>query len=160
MLNLKILKLNFLSEFNSFEYEKMRALFCCVAAQVQNRAFFDWTNDLIDSELRQSRFLVLALDKEYISFIAYRESADFYEIMALGSHNEHHQKGYAYELLKVLKEQACEASKKIILEVHEQNMSAIKLYESAQFKCIGRRSRYYKDLADALIYEWSKVELK
>ena len=154
MLNQKILKLNFLSEFKSLEYEKTLVLFSHVAAQVQNRAFFNWTNDLIDSELKQSHFLVLALEGEYISFIAYRDNLDFYEIMALGSHNEHRQKGYAHELLRVLKEQACEASKKIILEVHDQNIAAIKLYESAQFKCIGRRSKYYKDLADALIYEW------
>jgi len=154
MLNLKILKLNFLSEFKSLEYEKTRALFSQVAAQVQNKAFFNWTNDLIESELKQSHFLVLASEEDFVSFVAYREGLDFDEIIAIGSHNEHRQKGYAYEILKLLKEQAREASKKIILEVHEQNLAAIKLYEQAQFKCIGRRSKYYKDLADALIYQW------
>ena len=39
------------------------------------------------------------------------------------------------------------------LEVREDNLTAIRLYESLGYRLIGRHARYYADTADALRYE-------
>lgn len=156
MLNPKILKLDSQSASKAdFKYEMLEMLFVHVAQNVENPSYFNWTPDLIKSELDQSRFFVLGNNDDFIAFLAFRESYDIFEIMALGVHEQFRQNGLMLQLIDVLKDEARKASKRILLEVHAANQSAIRLYERSQFKCIGRRLRYYKDSADALLYEWT-----
>jgi len=165
MLNLKILKINFHSEFDPF-YEKTHKLFGVVSCFMHHSAQFNWSAEQISLEMRQSTFLIAkdeALDK-VVGFIAFREGLDQIEIMALGVLPEVRRNGCMKQLLVNLLdyshqqlEEGCKVSKAIVLEVHEQNESAIKLYRNCSLFEIGRRRKYYSDGADALIFSSVQV---
>ncbi len=44
----------------------------------------------------------------------------------------------------------------VLLEVHEKNLKAIKLYAGLGFKEVGRRKNYYRDGASALLMAYKK----
>ncbi|MDD4124629.1 MAG: ribosomal protein S18-alanine N-acetyltransferase [Eubacteriales bacterium] len=63
---------------------------------------------------------------------------------------EYRRRGIAYALISRLLSEAKERGcVKAFLEVAENNIAAIRLYEKIGFKAIGRRPRYYKE-ADAI----------
>ncbi len=55
------------------------------------------------------------------------------------------------ELCQYLKNQGCT---KVLLEVNEHNFPAISLYEKFGFVSVGRRKNYYKNSADAILYDY------
>ena len=132
-------------------------LFLAVAGAVDHAAFFNWTESAIKDELEISKTISLYDEQlhEYTAFICYRETGELIDIMALGVHPQHARMGHMKRLLSGLLEYSREASKEILLEVHEHNLPAIELYNRMGFQKINFRPSYYQDGCGALIYKWA-----
>ena len=91
-----------------------------------------------------------------VGFILYRCAADECEIITLCVRPENRRQGIARRLLSVLEGilVGCGVVN-VFLEVKENNISALKLYEGAGYVHTGRRKDYYQNEAgrrDALLY--------
>lgn len=138
------------------EYEDLTQVFLEVYNSVKNKAQFNWPLESIQVELLASQFVICVDSSQQLcGFISYRESDEQIEIMALGTRP--HQRGSQVmsSLLVYLQDYSRKASKALLLEVHQENASAIGLYVKCGFKQIGVRKRYYSDGADALTYQYS-----
>ena len=74
---------------------------------------------------------------------------DGYDLIYIGVRKEQRRRGIARKMLDKLISFTSE--KPIMLEVRKSNAAAIKLYESAGFKVISEREKYYSDGEDAWI---------
>jgi ribosomal-protein-alanine N-acetyltransferase len=87
---------------------------------------------------------------------------DEMHILNLAVHSEHHRRGLARRLLAEGLAQARTLGAELAwLEVRPSNLAALALYESFEFKEVGRRPRYYDDTQeDALLLtlDWSEAE--
>ena len=91
-----------------------------------------------------------------VGFILYRCAVDECEIITLCVRPENRRQGTARRLLSALEVilVGCGVTS-VLLEVEENNISALKLYEGAGYVHIGRRKNYYQNEAgrrDALLY--------
>ncbi len=89
-------------------------------------------------------------------FILYRCTADECEIITLCVRPKNRRQGTARRLLSALEVVlvACGVAS-VFLEVEENNISALRLYEGAGYVRTGRRKNYYQNAAgrrDALLY--------
>lgn len=140
---------------SAWEYKKVYDLFVKVYSGAACKAQFNWPPESIKNELNLSQFLVLANESdEFYAFIAFRETQDHVEIMALGTDPERRRSGCMHQLVRYLQDYSRKASKSIMLEVHNQNRAALDFYVKTGFKQIGLRSKYYSDQADALIFQY------
>ncbi len=132
-------------------------LFLQVAGAVADPAFFNWTESTIKDDLKTSKTVSLydGQMQANLAFISYRESTELIEIMALGVHPDFIGKGYMKTLLSELQSNSREASKAILLEVHEENQPARELYNRMGFQKINFRPSYYQDGRGAFIYKWA-----
>jgi ribosomal protein S18 acetylase RimI-like enzyme len=134
---------------------KLKSLFkrCVTVAEVPS--FFNWSDENIEIELRSSRFFVLFDEaKEIQSFISFRENLDVVEIMALATDPEQKGRGYMTVLLRKFVELYSNKHKSIQLEVHDQNLLAIKLYTKCGFSVLRQRKNYYSDGGDAIVFAY------
>lgn len=72
------------------------------------------------------------------------------EILTIGISPDFQRKGYGYQLLKYLLDQAKECCQ-LSLEVKADNEPAIHLYEAMGFKKATIRKNYYQDGSDAIL---------
>lgn len=93
---------------------------------------------------------ILIIDNTEVSFVETHKLYEVLDIINVKTIEEERRKGYAYRLLKYIIDNTTDS--KIMLEVNEENKSAIKLYEKLGFKKISERKNYYKDKT-ALIME-------
>ncbi|VWL85167.1 GNAT family N-acetyltransferase [Oceanivirga miroungae] len=75
-----------------------------------------------------------------VAYIIVIDSIDVYEIFEIGVLKEYRRKNIASKLIDSL-----DLDKDIFLEVREDNIAAIKLYEKKGFKKVSIRKNYYKD---------------
>lgn len=75
-------------------------------------------------------------------------------ILTIGVKKEKQRLGYAKQLLNFLLDNQRNNSNKILLEVQESNIPAVKLYQQFDFKQIGIRKNYYQH-ESALVFERS-----
>lgn len=80
------------------------------------------------------------------------------EIYTLATQNEYRRQGVASHLLeKFIVECLARSVKRILLEVHEANVPALRFYERVGFVAYGRREKYYasflRDYSDAILFE-------
>ncbi len=143
-------------KFNSNK-DDILILFLKVARAVVAPAFFNWTESTINEELEISKIISLYDEQlhEYMAFICYRESDELIDIMALGAHPQYTRMGHMKRLLSQLLAHSREASKEVLLEVHEHNVPAIELYNRMGFQKISFRPSYYQDGRGAFIYKWA-----
>ena len=91
-----------------------------------------------------------------VGFILYRCAADECEIMTLCVRPENRRQGTARRLLSALEVLVVAGDvTSVFLEVEENNISALKLYEGAGYVHAGRRKNYYQNefgRRDALLY--------
>lgn len=80
------------------------------------------------------------------SYLILLDSIDVYEIFEIAVRNTEKRKGLASKLLSKLPN-----DKEIFLEVNENNIAAINLYEKFGFKQISIRKKYYNNKDDAII---------
>lgn len=140
---------------SSSEYKELTELFSEVYDSAANKAEFNWPMENIETELLLSVFLICRDEQNRIcGFISYRDNADAFEIMALGTASWARRKNVMSLLLHDLQDKSRKASKQVLLEVHAQNASAIGLYQKMGFKQIGTRKAYYADRSDALTFQY------
>jgi [ribosomal protein S18]-alanine N-acetyltransferase len=93
-------------------------------------------------------------DNKLRGYIVFWLLADEIHILNLAVHPGIRREGVATKLMEYLMEVSTNAAcKMVFLEVRISNKNAIALYESLDFACVGRRSKYYADTKeDALLY--------
>ena len=90
------------------------------------------------------------LNDELIGFIHIQDLIDEIDVINIVINEENRRKGYASKLIEHVINYA--KDKKIILEVSDQNTSALNLYKKYNFIEINRRKGYYNGI-DAIIME-------
>lgn len=96
-----------------------------------------------------AKFLLLKEDNEIIGYIYYSDIYDRLEINQFEINNQYRNKGKGKQMLQYLIDKE---KKNITLEVKKDNYSAIKVYESKDFKHIAVRKGYYNGI-DGLLME-------
>lgn len=134
------------------DHPQIERIFKAVRDHVKSPALFRWSNEQISQELNLSNFyLNTALDSSVQGFIAHRVNADFVEIMALGTDPSKIKNGLMRSLLNSFVQNFSSQGLQVTLEVHEQNLPAISLYQKCGFKLVRKRASYYKDGGTALV---------
>ncbi len=114
-------------------------------------AGFYWPQDLLAAELRTALGFGVFAGQSLLGFVLYRDLLDVWDISVVASHPEYRRQGVMKRLFQdVLAAKGRERG--LILEVHEENVSAQKLYENLGFREVRRRPRYYADGATAILY--------
>ena len=113
-----------------------------------------WNFEIFKEELvnNNSSYLVLRYDNEIVCFGGIKIILDEANIMDIVTRKDKRNQGFARfvlnELINISKEQNCTS---ITLEVNENNLPAIHLYELFNFKEVGRRKNYYKNGNTAIL---------
>ena len=114
-----------------------------------------WPRQVFDMELKSSRSYkrVSKINGIVVGYIIAWKVYDEVHILNLAVHPEHRRKGIGRGLLSdCLRYFSNRGIKSAILEVRVRNINAIKLYETAGFRSIGLRRKYYSDTGeDALV---------
>ncbi len=115
-----------------------------------------WNEQMLKGSFESQNFFCLALKKEdkikaFISVTVSIDTADIEDVLVEVSERK---KGLA----SILLEQALNVLRtlkieRVLLEVRESNLPAIKLYEDFGFKKISVRKNYYDGIEDALVLE-------
>lgn len=103
--------------------------------------------------------LTIKENNKIIGFIHYSKIFECIEIQNIIVDESYRNKGYASALINILISKNIKTTQRIILEVNENNIEAIKFYQKHKFKEISRRNKYYKT-DDAIIMErelWKKI---
>ncbi|ETR77996.1 alanine acetyltransferase [Afipia sp. P52-10] len=88
----------------------------------------------------------LMLGRTPIGFIISRIAADEAEILSVAVASARRGKGYSRNLLSHhLGHLAGRGVRRVFLEVEENNQPAVRLYQRAGFRTVGRREQYYRD---------------
>ncbi len=83
--------------------------------------------------------------KEPLAFLLVRSVADEAEVISLGVAPKHRRRGLGEGLMDVAVDDLLEKGiKRLHLEVDEQNVAAVKLYENLGFDVVGTREAYYR----------------
>lgn len=113
-----------------------------------------WNFEIFKEELvnNNSSYLVLRYDDEIVCFGGIKIILDEANIMVIVTRKDKRNQGFARfvlnELINISKEENCTS---ITLEVRENNLPAIHLYELFDFKEVGRRKHYYKNGDTAIL---------
>ncbi|MBL7543588.1 MAG: GNAT family N-acetyltransferase [Bdellovibrionaceae bacterium] len=108
-----------------------------------------WTPESVQNELLSSKSLACFGGGELQSFVLYKEIGAVLEILLIFSRWASNRAGDVV-LQRLI--DSCGHPSEVWLEVHEDNQSAIQLYERHGFKKVGLRSRYYPDGKSAVNY--------
>ncbi len=108
----------------------------------------EFENSLINIYMsnKNIHYYVYKVEDRIVGYISFKEDIDYYEIYNLVVVKENRKQKIATKLLN------CLTCKNTYLDVKEDNIQAINLYEKNGFLLINKRNNYYKDKA-ALIYE-------
>lgn len=113
-----------------------------------------WNFDIFKSELKNenSKYLVAKFNNEIVGFAGIWKAVDDVHITNIVTKKCYRNNGIASQLLKKLIELAKrENVLSLTLEVSDNNIYAIKLYEKYNFKKIGLRKNYYSQNENAII---------
>lgn len=118
----------------------------------EKKAQFNWDRFQIRDELIKANTWVAADSHSVKSFLCCRETPDFLEITVLATAIADRKLGYQSALVKALLNEGRLKHKKVLLEVHEENLSAIKFYRKHGFVELPSRKNYYSDGKSALVF--------
>lgn len=113
-----------------------------------------WNFEIFKEELanNNSTYLVLRYDNQIVCFGGIKIILDESNVMDIVTKKDKRLQGFAKlllnELINISKEKKCTS---ITLEVRENNIPAISLYKSFDFKEVGRRKKYYKNGDTAIL---------
>lgn len=133
---------------------KMRALVEAVHAEQGLLPQFYWPKDLLGAEIATAEGVGIFEGEVLVGFVLYRVLPDAWDISLVASHPHFRRRGYMEKLFAYMLD-AKGQDRQLLLEVHEENVPAQKLYEKLGFREIRRRPRYYKDSATAVLYSHS-----
>lgn len=113
-----------------------------------------WSFEIFKEEIvnNNSRYLLLTYDDEIVCYGGIKIILDEANIMNIVTKKDKRNQGFARfilnELINISEEENCTS---ITLEVRENNLPAIHLYELFDFKEVGRRKNYYKNGDTAIL---------
>ncbi len=113
-----------------------------------------WNEKILIDEFQNenSEYFVLIDDGKILGFAGLWFNIDEAHIMNIAVKKEYRKNGFGTKLLEFLIVKAKEKNKICItLEVRDDNIPAILLYEKFNFERIGTRKKYYNAENDALI---------
>ena len=115
-----------------------------------------WNKNSFEQELKIkfSTIYLAELNNEIVACSVIWNLVDEIQLNQIVVNEKYRRKRIATELINYIIKLYKRNYKKILLEVNENNLPAIKLYESLYFKTTGRRKKYYKD-DDAILMERS-----
>lgn len=95
---------------------------------------------------------VAVIAGEAVGFLVGRAMADEAEILNVVVGSGHRRKGCATALIReAVGKFRAQGARRVLLEVRESNLSAIRFYEWCGFLPIGRRPDYYEDPPEAAL---------
>lgn len=113
---------------------------------------YDMLKGIIDNPLMNA--YVYEEDNKILGYISVSFDGITLEILNFCVDVNNQNKGIGKSILNnIIDKYKKEGCKNIILDVRENNLRAIHVYESFGFKLIFKREKYYNDLCNALIYE-------
>ena len=119
-----------------------------VALEVELFGADAWSAPSVAEELTgERRTAVVAVDPEVVGY-AVTLASDVVDLQRIGVAATYRRRGLAHRLLA-----AVATGDRMLLEVSARNTGAIAFYETEGFTEIGRRRRYYRDGADAVVME-------
>ena len=114
-----------------------------------------WSYDVLEDELKHNNsYVIVAKNNEntIVGFAGLKVILDEADIMNIVVKKDFRQHGIGSILLKNLIEHSKNLNlKTITLEVNENNLSAIHLYDKFSFDKLGIRKKYYNGESDAII---------
>ena len=139
----KIQNPNDLAEFQSW------------ALSIPQTPQFNWTEKNLIRSFENDICFGLWDDAKLDSVVCFLNNSDPSEILWLATAPTSEKRGFMKQLLVSLvnntSQQWAPKGGQILLEVHQMNLKAIKLYASLGFAEFGRRKKYYQDGSDALL---------
>lgn len=125
-----------------------------IMSSLENYAAFNWPRGQLLVELGQVTTLAADSEGSVHGFLCYRDLPDFFEISVLATDPGHQRTGLQTKLIQYLQDLAAKQRKDILLEVHSENLGAIRLYQKLGFASIHSRQNYYSDGAQAVVMKW------
>jgi ribosomal-protein-alanine N-acetyltransferase len=113
-----------------------------------------WSENEFDQLLAERNTLThrLRAGSETIGFIISRLAADEAEILSVAIDDAWRGRGLSRNLLQIhLGHLAGRAIRTVFLEVEENNLPAVKLYQRYGFQVVGRREQYYREPSGHLL---------
>ena len=107
-----------------------------------------WKTEELENSIKNSVFqgYIFSLNKKINGFCFFKKIDDFIEIYSIFVVPEYRNKGVAKNFLDCcLKYCKKNKLKKIILDVNETNLAAIRFYKKNNFIFSGRRKNYYRN---------------
>ena len=116
-----------------------------------------WTKSQWEIELSDPKRICLGImkqeTKKLLAFCSAWLVTDELQITSIAVHPIHQRKGLGKFLLSdLIKRATLSRATQIHLEVRNTNHAAKAFYKSMGFKTIGKRTNYYKDGTDALLF--------
>lgn len=113
-----------------------------------------WNEKILIDEFENSNseYFVLTDKDNILGFAGLWFNIDEAHIMNIAVKKKYRKNGFGTKLLQFLIDEAEKKNKECItLEVREDNVAAISLYQKLKFEKIGRRKKYYNSEIDAII---------
>ena len=113
-----------------------------------------WSIDILknDFEDENSKYIIAKIDNEIVGFAGIKIIIDEADIMNIAVRTTKRKVGIGSVLLEKLIELSVDFNcTSITLEVNENNLPAIHLYEKFNFQKIGLRKKYYNNTDNAII---------
>lgn len=113
-----------------------------------------WSYEIFKEEIvnNNSSYLLLRYNEEIVAFGGFKKIVDTADIMNIVTKKDKRNNGFAKfilnELINIAKEDGLNF---ITLEVNENNLAAIHLYELFDFKQVGLRKNYYGGTDSAIL---------
>jgi len=124
--------------------------------ELEARAFTDpWNIADLGAELAAPGAVVLVLvdtSARLAGYATFRQLPDAWELLRLAVAPERRRAGLGRRLLREGLRRLGGAGERFCLEVREDNVAACQLYETEEFRRVGRRPGYYRDGTAALLY--------
>lgn len=139
-------------EISKMSLEDFQEIKACLISEFDDF----WNAETLENELKNenSYYIVAKINNDIVGFAGIKVVIDEADIMNIVVRKDKRKSGIGSALFNsILNYAKSNCIKKITLEVNEENVSAINLYEKFGFKTIAERPKYYNGTNTALIMQ-------